>query len=186
MPFDHPLTGLAGIKPADLRGVPLIALVRRNDSRTTSDRVFTKAEVHPNIVIETTTATSSLDLVAEGIGVALLNAFPVHLLSHPRVVYLPFEPELSSETSFFTAAPDQVLSSFAQRYVEYVRDALPLQRPLRSALNAAPRIGRQPSLRARCGPHDTEPLNGFIRRSLHSKPPPRRPQTGIGGLAHAI
>lgn len=124
MGVDHPLTRLASVKPADLRGVPLIALVRRNDARSTADRIFTKAGVHPNIVFETTTATSSIDLVADGVGVALLNAFPIHLLPQPKVVYLPFEPALSYETSFFTS-PGPVVDSFAQRYIEYVRASLP-------------------------------------------------------------
>lgn len=133
MPLDHPLTRLASIKPADLRGVPLIALVRRNDARATADRVFTKAGVNPNIMFETSTAASSLDLVAEGVGVALVNAFPVHLVPNPRVTYLPFEPALSYDTSFF-AAPDPVLSSIAQRYTEYVRAALPPSNDLSEAL----------------------------------------------------
>lgn len=133
MPHDHPLTRLAGIKPADLREVPLIALVRRNDARVTTDRVFTKAGVHPNIVFETSTAASSLDLVAEGAGVALVNAFPVHLLPNPQVTYRPFEPALSYDTAFFTA-PDVVLGSIAQRYTEYVRAALPPSDELSEAL----------------------------------------------------
>ena len=124
LPVGHPLAQLACIKPTDLRDIPLISLVRRNDARATADRIFTKAGVIPNIVIETTTATCSLDLVAEGVGVALLNAFPIHLISNSQVIFLPFEPEMSYETAFFVP-PDQVLDAFAQRYIEFVKAALP-------------------------------------------------------------
>lgn len=124
MPRNHPLMRLASVRPADLQGVPLIALVRRNDARATTDRVFTKAGVHPQVVVDTSTAAAAIELVAEGAGVALVNAFPVILLPNRAVVFKPFEPALVYDTSFF-AAPDRVLGSTAQRFVEYARASLP-------------------------------------------------------------
>ena len=133
MPHNHPLTRLASIKPANLEGVPLIALVRRNDTRATTDRLFTKAGVHPNIVVETSTAASALDYVAAGVGLALVNAFPVNMLPNAAVTFKPFEPALAYDTSFF-AAPDKVLGSTAQRFIEYVRASLPASDALTQAL----------------------------------------------------
>jgi DNA-binding transcriptional LysR family regulator len=133
MPRNHPLMRLASVKPSDLQGVPLIALVRRNDARATTDRVFTKAGVHPNIVIETSTAASAIEQVAEGAGVALVNAFPVTLLPSRAIAFKPFEPALVYDTSFF-AAPDRVLGSTAQRFIEYARASLPPSDDLSEAL----------------------------------------------------
>lgn len=133
MPRNHALTRLASVKPADLQGVPLIALVRRNDARATMDRLFTKAGVHANVVVETSTSASAMDHVAEGAGVALVNAFPVNLLPGRSVVFKPFEPALVYDTSFF-AAPDRVLGSTAQRFIEFARASLPPSDELSEAL----------------------------------------------------
>jgi DNA-binding transcriptional LysR family regulator len=124
MPRSHPLTRLATIKPANLQGVPLITLVRRNDARVATDRVFTKAGVRPNIVVETSTAASAIAHVAQGAGVALVNAFPVNLVPNRAIAFKPFEPALVYDTSFF-ATSDRVLSSSAQRFIEYARATLP-------------------------------------------------------------
>jgi DNA-binding transcriptional LysR family regulator len=133
MPKTHPLTRLPAIKPANLKGVPLITLVRRNDARVTTDRVFTKAGVRPNIVVETSNATSALAHVAEGAGVALVNAFPVNMLPNRAIVFRPFEPALVYDTSFFTVS-DRTLGSIAQRFIEYVRAKMPPSDDLSEAL----------------------------------------------------
>jgi len=133
MPRTHPLTRLPTIKPANLQGVPLITLVRRNDARVTTDRVFTKAGVRPNIVVETSNATSAIAHVAQGAGVALVHAFPVNLLANRAIIFKPFEPALVFDTSFFTT-PDQRLSSTAQRFIEYVRAKMPPSDDLSEAL----------------------------------------------------
>lgn len=124
VPRAHVLERLPAVKPADLAGTPLIALVRRNQARVTIDRVFTKAGVRPNIVVETSTAASALAHVAEGAGVALVNAFPLVLAPNRAITFRPFEPALVYETSFF-ATPDRVIGSAAQRFIEYARASLP-------------------------------------------------------------
>ena len=124
MPRKHRLSRLAAVRPADLQGVPLIAYVRRNEGRVTTDRVFTKAGVRPNIVVETSTAASAIAHVVAGAGVALVNIFPLDMRPNRAITFKPFEPALVYDTAFF-ATPDQVLGSTAQRFIEYARSTLP-------------------------------------------------------------
>jgi DNA-binding transcriptional LysR family regulator len=124
MPHAHPLAKLSSVRPSDLQDVPLIAMVRRNEARATTDRIFMKASVHPNVVIETSTAASAIEHVAEGAGVALVNAFPVVMLKHPNVVFRAFEPALTYDTSFFVTS-DEIPGSLAQSFMEHVRSILP-------------------------------------------------------------
>jgi DNA-binding transcriptional LysR family regulator len=133
MPRTHLLTRLSAVKPTDLQGVPLVALVRRNQARVTTDRVFTKAGVRPNIILETSTAASAMAHVAEGTGVALIHAFPLLLVPNRSIVFRPFEPTLVYDTSFFTTS-DRVIGSSAQRFIEYARSTLPQSDDLSEAL----------------------------------------------------
>lgn len=123
MPADHPLTRLPFVKPADLQGQPLIALVRRNEARATTDRIFTKAGIAPNVVLETSTAFSAMNCVRGGAGLALLNAFPVHLSEPADIAFRAFEPALHYDTSFFIA-PDKVPDATTLRFMEFARGRL--------------------------------------------------------------
>jgi DNA-binding transcriptional LysR family regulator len=119
----HPLARKSRIVPADLDGQNLVALVKRNPARATIDRLFSKAGVRPNIVVETSNAVSALDYVGEGVGVALVNPFPVALTAK-GIVLRPFEPRLEYDTAFFLSAGD-VTSALARRFIEYVREHQP-------------------------------------------------------------
>ena len=119
MPLRHPLARKSRITPGDLDGQNLVALVKRNPARMTIDRLLLKADAKANVVVETSNALSAIDYVRGGLGVALVNPFPV-ALNASGVVFRPFEPRLEYETAFFLAAGD-VAGALPRRFIEFIR-----------------------------------------------------------------
>lgn len=130
---DHPLAGRAVIRPGDLDGVDLIVLTRRFAVRTVFDRLMMDAGAEPRIVFEVATAAMAYALVRAGVGVALLNPFPLVFDADPLVVFRPFEPAVAFRTSFVVSAAVP-LPPVARRFMEFVRARQPddgLSVPLR-------------------------------------------------------
>lgn len=130
---DHPLAARAAIGPADLDGVDLIVLTRRFAVRTIFDRLMMDAGAEPTIVFEVATAAMAYELVRAGVGVALLNPFPLAFTADPGVVFRPFEPAVAFQTSFVVSAAVP-LPPVARRFMEFVRTRQPddgLSLPLR-------------------------------------------------------
>ena len=104
LPSRHPLARRETIRLQDLEGQAFVALTRRHSGRTLTDRLFDKAGVRRHIVIETATAVSAAEFVREGLGVALLNPFPiVHQLGN-GIVVRPFATAIPYRTCFLTPA----------------------------------------------------------------------------------
>ncbi|MFA7432157.1 MAG: LysR family transcriptional regulator [Gemmobacter sp.] len=101
---DHPLAGRETITPADLDGQDFVAQTRRHSARAASDRALDEGGARPRITIETATVVSAAELVAEGLGLALINPFPVALRLDPVLVTRPFVPTITLRTSFLTPA----------------------------------------------------------------------------------
>ena len=119
IPPGHPLARRKRITPADLDGHNFVALVKRNSARATIDRLLAKANVTVNVIVETSNAVSALDYVGAGIGVALVNPFPVALTA-TGVVFRPFEPRLEYDTAFFMTGGAET-GALPRRFMEYVR-----------------------------------------------------------------
>ena len=120
LPAASPLAARAVIRPQDLRGLPYVALTRRHSSRAATDRVFAEAGVERRIVVETATAVSAYELVGAGLGVAVLNPFPVALRPNAEVAIRPFEPGLPYLTSFIVSA-SAPLPAAARAFMRHVR-----------------------------------------------------------------
>lgn len=123
MPTNHPLALKQSVSVEDLQDVPLILLLKRNPARAMIDRVFAKAGLRPLVAMETANALSAVNLVAQGVGLTLLNPFPISLNTTQNVAYRPFEPEISSDTAFFHPV-DIPLTSSARRFIEVIEESL--------------------------------------------------------------
>jgi DNA-binding transcriptional LysR family regulator len=121
---DHALAAKKIISPADLQDEQLILLARRNALRPMIDRILAKAGSKPRMVIETSTAASAMAYVAEGLGVTLVNPFPVALRLPKTVVLREFLIDIPYESSFLTPGA-AASSAVAQRYMEFVRQHQP-------------------------------------------------------------
>ena len=100
MPTGHPLCDLDTVTPKDLEGVEIIEFLRRLGTRAITEQIFARAAVRPKQIAETATNMAALELVREGLGVTLINPFP--LLSHGMrgVEVRPFEAAIQYHTSF--------------------------------------------------------------------------------------
>lgn len=119
VPAGHRLAGKNVIRPADLRGEPFIALARRFLSRSTIDRIFEEARVARRIVAETGTAMSAVGLVRAGLGVSIVNPFPVFSHEERSVVFRRFVPEVVHQSSF--VLPAATAKPEARRFVDFAK-----------------------------------------------------------------
>lgn len=99
IPPGHPLGEKAVIRPEDLAGQPMIVLSRTMTTRTDVDRIFERAGVEREIVMETSTNLSSCEYVAAGLGMAVVNPFPVLAGFEGRIVARPFRPKFEHQIS---------------------------------------------------------------------------------------
>ena len=124
LPATHPLATRTEIVPRDLVDVPFVALTRRHSIRTTLDRLLTEAGVVPKTVIETATAASAYGFVRAGLGIAVLNPFPIALGNTEGVALRPFNPRVTYRTHFLTPSSGPV-GALARAFVKHVRVATP-------------------------------------------------------------
>lgn len=120
LPASHPLCAKDHIEAHDLHQQPLVMLARRNPIRPTLDRLFAKAASQPNVVLETATALSAVNFVAQGIGITLVNPFPVLLEVVQGVEIRSFSPNVDYEVSFFTSSV-VTPNSAMHRFMEFIR-----------------------------------------------------------------
>ncbi|WP_108662867.1 LysR substrate-binding domain-containing protein [Acuticoccus kandeliae] len=123
MPSGHPLAEKSVIEPQDLEGEPFIALTRRHSGRAAIDRALQRAGARPKIVIETATTVSAAEFVREGLGVALMNPFPIVHQLGGSVEARPFRPEIPYRTSFITPT-GRPPSAAAAAFMAMVRESL--------------------------------------------------------------
>ncbi|MGR3545295.1 MAG: LysR substrate-binding domain-containing protein [Paracoccus sp. (in: a-proteobacteria)] len=117
LPKQHHLASFEVIRPEDLRDEAFIALSRRHSNRAAIDRLFDRAGLHLNRVMEASTNVSVTEFVREGLGVSLLNPFPLVHQMGENVVMRPFLPAIAYSTNFLlpsSRAPSSVALAFMQ------------------------------------------------------------------------
>lgn len=100
LPESHPLAEKETISPQDLDGVNYVAIHRRHSLRGTLDRIFADAHSKPKITIETGGAVLAAELIQEGLGVSVLNPFPLVLHALDGIAYRKFDADIQFRTSF--------------------------------------------------------------------------------------
>ncbi|MEN0040841.1 MAG: LysR family transcriptional regulator [Pseudomonadota bacterium] len=127
MPIDHPLATKSIIQPRDLEGVALIEFLRRLGTRAITEQIFARAGVHPKQVAETATNMAALELVREGLGVTLVNPFPLLVSGMDGVVVKPFDAPIFYDTCFVLPA-GRPPSQLAHQFMRYIRQSTPRDR----------------------------------------------------------
>ncbi|WP_226574963.1 LysR family transcriptional regulator [Acuticoccus sediminis] len=92
MPPDHPLTALPAISPADLAGVPMVALSQHTVTASLLDAVFTEADVPRTIAVECQPSYAACALVIRRAGVAIVDPFSPALFGPGVLAVRPFKP----------------------------------------------------------------------------------------------
>lgn len=120
----HRLASLQRIGPQDLQGEPMIALARRFPSRIEAERHFAAAGVEPRFVTEATTSAFAAELVRRGVGVALINPFPLSHGGLDGLVALPFTPVIRYTTMLLFGASGAA-SPAARRFADALKASVP-------------------------------------------------------------
>lgn len=124
MPVGHPLSARKVITPQDLEGVALVEFLRRLGTRATTEQIFARAGVRPVQVAETATNMAALELVREGLGLAILNPFPLLTSGMDGVEVRPFDAAITYATSFVLPSglpPSQL----ARQFMNFVKLTTP-------------------------------------------------------------
>jgi DNA-binding transcriptional LysR family regulator len=120
MPADHPLAALETVTPTDIGDTPLISVTRRFSARARLERAFADHGVEPRTVLEAGTVQFLLEMVRGGLGIAVINPFPIAYVAGSALAFRPFEPTIEYETSFLFPAVGGNLP-VARRFVDFVR-----------------------------------------------------------------
>ncbi len=90
LPRSHPLAGRAQITVRDLAGEALVLLGRMRPFRVQLERMFQRARIRPEIVIETQAVSSACSFVREGLGITIANALLARAEAGDDLLCIPF------------------------------------------------------------------------------------------------
>jgi DNA-binding transcriptional LysR family regulator len=118
----HPLARRSVLRPEDFGGDPFVSLGREDRSRDNMDVIFGKTSVAPEIAIETQFAAVACELVASGVGIALIDAVTANFY-RGRVVIRPVNPTFNFDFGAIMLA-GQPQSSIVHDFLHAVAAAL--------------------------------------------------------------
>lgn len=127
MPAGHRLVEKDVVTPKDLDGVEMIEFLRRLGTRALTEQIFARAGVHPKQVAETATNMAALELVREGLGVTLVNPFPLLSSGMDGIVVRPFDAVIHYHTSFVVPS-GRPPSQLARQFMRFVKLTTPLDK----------------------------------------------------------
>lgn len=120
MPQDHPLAAKPEIRPEDLDGQNIIALTHRHARRAQLDKVLLAHRSRPQVVAEVSTSFAAVDLAREGLGLAVVNPFPVYHYRHNDMAFRRFDCEISYR-SYFVTQDSRPLPAIARAFMRHLR-----------------------------------------------------------------
>ena len=124
LPKRHRLAGKAELTIADLTGEHILALNRRFPLRTKVDAAFAALRAEPQIVAEATTSAFLAEMVRAGLGIAILNPFPLDLQPDKTLVFRPLDLKMSVETAVVVPAQGS-LTPAARSLANFIRAEQP-------------------------------------------------------------
>jgi DNA-binding transcriptional LysR family regulator len=125
LPKRHRLTSQAELAIGDLTGERILALSRRFPLRTKVDAAFAALRAEPHIVAEATTSAFLAEMVRAGLGIAILNPFPLDLHPDKALVFRPLDLKTSVETAVVVPAQGS-LTPAARALANFIRAEQPM------------------------------------------------------------
>lgn len=122
VPRGHRLARRSVLRPEDFYGDPFISLGREDRSRDNMEVMFGKASAAPETVIETQFAAVACELVASGVGIALIDAVTANFY-RGRVAIRPVNPTFNFDFGAIMLA-GQPQSSIVLDFLQAVATAL--------------------------------------------------------------
>jgi len=136
----HPLADRAEIFPTDLDGQAIIANSHRHERRAQLDKILNQARSRPRIVAEVSTSVAAVDLAREGLGIAVVNPFPVCHYRSDGLVFRRFVSALEYR-SHFIMSDRRPLPRTARAFIRHLRLHTPSD-PFSERASAAAQAGR--------------------------------------------
>jgi DNA-binding transcriptional LysR family regulator len=117
MPRGHRLAAKLTIGPADLAGEPYISFSPNDYGRFNVDNIFEEAGISRIITLETPYTSITCALVAQGLGIAIVNPIAAQDYQHMGVVTRPFRPSIRHVATLIYPkgrSKDRLVSSFVE------------------------------------------------------------------------
>lgn len=124
LPKRHRLAAKDELTIADLVGEPMLALSRRFPLRTKVDAGFAALRAEPLIVAEATTSLFLAEMVRSGLGITVLNPFPLDLRPDKGLVFRPIALKMPIETAVIVPARG-TLAPAARALANFIRAEQP-------------------------------------------------------------
>lgn len=123
LPPGHPLAAKDVLTARDIEGEPFISLSLEDGARARVDRAFEAAAVTRQHVLETPFSAAICALVAQGLGIGILNPIAADDYRHTGISVHPFLPEIlfHGHAMFPSSQRDSVL---LEAFLEIVREEL--------------------------------------------------------------
>lgn len=132
LPKRHRLAAREELAIADLVGEPMLALSRRFPLRTKVDAAFAALRAEPLIVAEATTSLFLAEMVRAGLGVTILNPFPLELHPDKSLAFRPIDLKMPIETAVIVPARG-TMTPAARALANFIRAEQP-QSPYSQAI----------------------------------------------------
>jgi len=120
MASNHPMAKKSEIHPQDLNDQPFIALTYRHARRTQLDKILSQSRSTPRIAAEVSTSFAAVDLAKEGLGLAVVNPFPVYHYRSDDLIFRPFASQIEYRSYFATSA-QRPLPRVARAFIRHLR-----------------------------------------------------------------
>ncbi len=120
MPHDHPLAERSGIEPQDLHEHNMIALTHRHARRGQLERLLHQSRSAPRIVAEVSTSFAAADLAKEGLGLTVINPFPLYHYRSDDLAFVPFQSAIRYQ-SYFVTSDTRPVPRIARAFMRHLR-----------------------------------------------------------------
>ena len=116
----HPLSKRTLLAPSDLHEQDLIALTYRHGRRGQLDRLLHQVRSKPKIVAEVSTSFAAADMAREGLGVSVINPFPVYHYRSHDLAFVRFDSPMRYR-SHFVVSDQKPIPRIARAFMRHLR-----------------------------------------------------------------
>ncbi|HSV46311.1 MAG TPA: LysR family transcriptional regulator [Ramlibacter sp.] len=145
MPRGHALEKKRSVAAADLEDVPMVLLGRQRLVRHDVDMAFRQARVQPRVAAEVHSVAVACSLVAQGIGVSIVNALLAQYCRELPFTMRPFMPRISYQLGVATlenAPAPEFAATFERLLIEAIMAGQRAKGHTRRVAPAAPATAR--------------------------------------------
>ncbi|RUS59069.1 LysR family transcriptional regulator [Pseudorhodobacter sp. E13] len=125
LPKGHALAQQSVIRPQDLHDQPLIALTHRHARRAQLDTIFQAVAAVPIVLAEVATSFAAVDMVSAGLGLTVVNPFPIYSYRSKDLAFRAFDSDLTYR-SYFVASDARPQSATARAFMRHLRLHTPI------------------------------------------------------------